>query len=121
MQLGVCAWTLQQRQQQERSTLDDKSSVGGDATTSSADAVVRPASDASQPGASVSSVTTTTTSCDALPARPLIPFGQGWLSGSSKWHALAFCVRVEYRFRGHPSVLSTVQSFTLCLKLMDDL
>lgn len=33
---------------------------------------------------SMSSVTTVATNSEALPVRPLIPFGQGWLSTSCK-------------------------------------
>ena len=54
-------------------------STANDAALS--DAVVRVTSDATQP---VSSVTAVATSCELLPARPLIPFGQGWLPGSGK-------------------------------------
>jgi len=63
--------------------------------TSSADAVVRPASDVVQPSTSVSSTTTMTTSLDTLPTRPPIPFAQGWLSGSSKWRMLR-CISSYY-------------------------
>ena len=73
---------LQQRQEQERST--DKlivSSLVNEAQ--SPNAVVRVLSDAVQQG-SVSSVATMATGTEALPVRPLIPFAQGWLSGSSK-------------------------------------
>jgi len=49
------------------------------------DAVVRVTSDGVQQGSgSVSSVATVATSSEALPIRPLIPFGQGWLSGSGE-------------------------------------
>jgi len=70
---------LQLRQEQERSTekVNVSSSVN-EATVS--DAVVQVTSDAALHG-SASSVTA---SSEALSARPLIPFGQGWLPGSGK-------------------------------------
>jgi len=73
---------LQQRQEQERST--DKLIVSSKVNEAqSPSAVVRVTSDAAQQG-SVSSVTTMAPGTEALPMRPLIPFAQGWLSGSSK-------------------------------------
>jgi len=48
--------------------------------TASSDAVVRVTSDAG----SASSATVMSTSSETLPARPLIPLGQGWLPGSGK-------------------------------------
>jgi len=80
-------WTLvvalQQRQEQER--VSEKLSVVSTVNeTPSGDTVVRVTCDAVQPS-SVSCVTSTAmSSAEAPPARPLIPFGQAWLAGSSK-------------------------------------
>jgi len=63
---------LQQRQEQERSAAEN---------STASETVLADAVHAAQ-HVSVSSVTTVTTSCEMLPAWPLIPFGQGRLPGS---------------------------------------
>jgi len=72
--------SLQQRQEQERSNEKSSVSCGINEAMPSADTLSQVTSDTVQPG-SVSSVTTTATSSDVPPSRPLIPFGQGWLAG----------------------------------------
>ena len=74
---------LQQRQEQERIT-EKVNVVSTVNETPSGDTVVQVTCDAVQLSSASCVTTTAMSSAEAPPIRPLIPFGQAWLAGSSK-------------------------------------